>query len=83
VAWSVVTRPKELGGVGITDLKTLGWDLRVRWMWLQKNSTRQALAVRTTFFLKDVGELCNILLRRNELEPVQHPPMYKLNFKLH
>jgi hypothetical protein len=35
------------------------------------------------FFLKDVGELCNILLRRNELEPVQHPPMYKLNFKLH
>jgi hypothetical protein len=35
------------------------------------------------FFLKLVGELCNIPLRRNELEPVQHPPKYKLNFKLH
>jgi hypothetical protein len=33
VAWSVVTRPKELG---IADLKTLGSALRVRWMWIQK-----------------------------------------------
>jgi hypothetical protein len=36
VSWPVVTRPKELGGLGIADLKTLGWALRVRWLWLQK-----------------------------------------------
>jgi hypothetical protein len=48
VAWPVVTQPKELGGLGISDLKTLGWALRVRWKRLQKNSTRQALGVPTT-----------------------------------
>jgi hypothetical protein len=36
VSWPVVTRPKELGSLGIADLKTLGWALRVRWLWLQK-----------------------------------------------
>jgi hypothetical protein len=36
VVWSVVTQPKELGRLGIADLKTLGSTLRVRWMWLQK-----------------------------------------------
>jgi hypothetical protein len=35
VSWPVVTRPKELGGLGIADLR-LGWALRVRWLWLQK-----------------------------------------------
>jgi hypothetical protein len=32
VSWLVVTRPKELGGLEIADLKTLGWALRVRWL---------------------------------------------------
>jgi hypothetical protein len=32
VSWLVVTRPKELGGLEIADLKTLGWVLRVRWL---------------------------------------------------
>jgi hypothetical protein len=36
VAWGKVTRPKELGGLGISDLKSLGWALRMRWVWLQK-----------------------------------------------
>lgn len=26
----------ELGGIGISDLKSLGWALQVRWLWLQK-----------------------------------------------
>jgi hypothetical protein len=29
VAWPVVIHPKELGGLGIADLKMLGWALRV------------------------------------------------------
>jgi hypothetical protein len=36
IAWPKVTRPKELGGLGILDLKRFGWALRVRWMWLGK-----------------------------------------------
>jgi hypothetical protein len=49
VLWQVVTRPKELGGLGIADLKTLGWALRVRWLWLQKNSTGQALGAPNNY----------------------------------
>jgi hypothetical protein len=36
VAWGKVTRPKELGGLGILDLQRLNWALRVRWLWLEK-----------------------------------------------
>jgi len=36
IAWPKVTRPPELGGLGISDLQNLGWALRLRWMWLQK-----------------------------------------------
>jgi hypothetical protein len=28
LAWPKVTRPKELGGMGIHDVRTLGWALR-------------------------------------------------------
>lgn len=36
IAWAKVQRPKELGGLGISNLQTLGWALRMRWLWLQK-----------------------------------------------
>jgi len=36
VAWVKACRPLELGGLGISDLKSLGWSLRMRWLWLQK-----------------------------------------------
>jgi hypothetical protein len=36
VAWPKITRPKELGGLGIADLQVLNWALRVRWLWLKK-----------------------------------------------
>jgi hypothetical protein len=32
IAWPKVTRPKELGGLGISDLKHLNWALRLRWL---------------------------------------------------
>jgi hypothetical protein len=34
VAWSKVTRPAELGGLGVVDLATMGYTLRLRWAWL-------------------------------------------------
>lgn len=36
LAWPKVTRPLELGGLGIHDLKSLCWALRMRWLWLGK-----------------------------------------------
>jgi hypothetical protein len=41
VAWSSVCRPLELGGLGISNLTTLGWALRVRWLWLQKTEPQR------------------------------------------
>ncbi|GJN09411.1 hypothetical protein PR202_ga27415 [Eleusine coracana subsp. coracana] len=32
VAWDMVCRPLELGGLAISNLRNLGWALRVRWL---------------------------------------------------
>jgi hypothetical protein len=34
VAWSAVTSPVELGGLGVVDLTTLGYTLCLQWVWL-------------------------------------------------
>ena len=36
VAWEVVCRPKELGGLGIIDLRRFGLALRLCWDWVRK-----------------------------------------------
>ena len=36
IAWDKVQRPKDLGGLGISNLQKLDWALRLRWLWLQK-----------------------------------------------
>jgi hypothetical protein len=36
VAWQTVCRPRELGGLGVVDLRRVGVALRVRWPWLQR-----------------------------------------------
>jgi hypothetical protein len=36
IAWPKVARPKELGGLGIPDIKNLNRALRLRWLWLRK-----------------------------------------------
>jgi hypothetical protein len=41
VAWDAVCRPLQLGGLGISNLKNLGWALRVRWLWLQKTEAHR------------------------------------------
>jgi hypothetical protein len=35
-AWEIVCRPRELGGLGVTDLRWAGIALRVRWLWLRR-----------------------------------------------
>lgn len=34
--WARVTRSMQIGGLGIYNLETLSWALRMRWLWLQK-----------------------------------------------
>jgi hypothetical protein len=66
VAWVKVCRPPELGGLGISELKTLGWSLRMRWVWLQKTEPHRPWAalpihvpdqVRAFFFAAVVSEI--------------------------
>jgi hypothetical protein len=44
VAWHKVTRPKELGGLGIFDIHCLNCALRVRWLWLAKTDPSKPCA---------------------------------------
>ena len=36
VAWEIVCRPRDLGGLGVADLRWTGVALRVRWPWLRR-----------------------------------------------
>jgi hypothetical protein len=36
VAWPVVCSPRDLGGLGLPDLRILGFALRLRWVWLRR-----------------------------------------------
>jgi hypothetical protein len=40
VAWAIVCMPKELGGLGIADLRHVGLALRARWVWNDRVSGR-------------------------------------------
>ena len=33
VNWPTVSKPKDMGGLGVTDLDKFGRALRVRWLW--------------------------------------------------
>ena len=41
VAWVKVCRPRELGGLGISDLRRVGVALRVRWVWRDRIEGRR------------------------------------------
>ena len=36
VAWEIVRRPRDLGGLGVADLRRTGVALRVQWPWLRR-----------------------------------------------
>jgi hypothetical protein len=57
VAWGKVTRPKELGGLGISDLQKLNWALWVRWLWLEKTDPSKSwvdLPLQSSSILKSI-----------------------------
>jgi hypothetical protein len=44
IAWPLVCAPNEYGGLGITDLRILGFALRLRWEWLRRTDPESARA---------------------------------------
>jgi hypothetical protein len=44
VAWDKLCRPTDLGGLGIFNLRLLGWALRARWLWLKKTEPHRTWA---------------------------------------
>jgi hypothetical protein len=38
ISWDKVTRPFDLGGLGIPNLLTMNWALQIHWIWLQKTA---------------------------------------------
>jgi hypothetical protein len=57
IACLKVTRPKELGGLGISNLQNLNGALRVRWLWLKKTEPNKPWAsfhIRVTSAIHDL-----------------------------
>jgi hypothetical protein len=48
VAWACVTHPQELGGLGVLDLTTLGYALRMHWAWLARTDLGQSWSALPT-----------------------------------
>jgi hypothetical protein len=69
VAWGKVMRPQ---GLGISDLKNMGWALRMRWLWLHKTEPQRPWStfpiqvpeqVRAFFAMAIITEVGMVLAR--------------------
>jgi hypothetical protein len=45
VAWEIVCRPRDLGGLGVAGLWRTGVALRVRWLWLRRTDQQRTWQV--------------------------------------
>jgi hypothetical protein len=57
-----VAHPKELGGLGIFDVRNLSWALRARWLWLQKTDLNKPWAQFQIQTCKEVQLLFDMAL---------------------
>jgi hypothetical protein len=60
LAWAKVARAKELRGLGIQNIKNLGWALRARWPWLQITDPGRPWAHFQIQFPKEVQSLIDM-----------------------
>jgi hypothetical protein len=44
IAWPIVCVPKDHGGLGLLDLRILGYALRLRWEWMRRTEPNSAWA---------------------------------------
>jgi hypothetical protein len=45
VAWETICRPRDLGGLGVSDLRRAGVALQVRWEWQARTEDRSSLRI--------------------------------------
>ena len=62
VAWETACSPTELGGLGISNLKNLGWALRARWLWLQKKEPHRPWSALSIQVPVQVQKLCSMAI---------------------
>jgi hypothetical protein len=48
VAWHIACAPKDFGGLGLPDLRIMGYALRLRWEWLWRTDTESTWALLPT-----------------------------------
>lgn len=60
IAWPKVCRSKELGALGFSDLKALGYALRVRWPWFKMVDPNKPWANLPLQVSKEVASLLEI-----------------------
>jgi hypothetical protein len=60
LAWPKVARPKELGGLGMFDIRRFSLSLRARWPWLQITQSEKPWAQFQLHVCKEVQSLINM-----------------------
>jgi hypothetical protein len=60
LAWPKVARPKELGGLGVFDIRRLSLALRARWPWLQMTEPEKPWAQFQLHVCKEVQSLLSM-----------------------
>jgi hypothetical protein len=60
LAWPKVARPKEMGGRGLFDIRSLGWTLRAKWPWLQRTEPEKPWAQFQISVCKEVQSLIDM-----------------------
>lgn len=62
IAWQRVARPKELGGLGISNIQSLGWALRVWRLWLRKTKPNKPWANLPMQASSQVQAICSMAM---------------------
>jgi len=60
IAWPKVCRSRELGGLGIADLESLGIALKARWPWLKRSAPNKPWANLPIQVSKEVAGLISV-----------------------
>ena len=72
IAWPKVYCSKELGGLGISDLKSLGYALRAIWPWLKKSEPSRPWANLPLQVCKEVEALSMAIVMKLEMDPIPY-----------
>jgi len=60
VAWPIVCRPTDLGGLGVLDLRFFGFALRLRWEWLSRAEPQRCWVSLPSRAERSVRDMCAV-----------------------